>query len=307
MEVHTQGDSLRDSVTGELLDRETPRAKAFQCITIEVQDSKAVGNATFLSPPWVGSNGTLRKPGMSGQSGEALRGRYFWGCGVKPQVQPTSARPVSYSSGTILSLDDDPGLKSPVGRYRLLTPRQAEITLGPAQNYLDYPRISPVKGNDTTGYRVSWKPVPGAVAYAVSTYGGDTYWKNSDRDWQDLGVQKALEQGVLLRETTCLIPGGMYGETFRVSVDAISPDVFVAGDMPALGYSHSEKTLEVRPSIGAEPRNPDLAVEAEDKDADMRPKDPFRAAIFDGDFDRVSKMVESDPSLVNSASRSLHP
>lgn len=75
VEVHTQGDTLRDSVTGELLDCETPRAKAFQCITIEVQDSKPVGNATFVSPPWAGSNGTPRKSSMGGQSGEGLRGR----------------------------------------------------------------------------------------------------------------------------------------------------------------------------------------------------------------------------------------
>lgn len=294
VEVHTQGDTVEKS-------------KAFRCIQLNYYDGREVLSASFECPPWKGGQGEPVKSGGRGMPGEASGYRSFWGCGPKIQPGQPGTTPLSleFSAGTIYTPEDRPALNQPAGLYRLISPGRAELALTEQQNFLDYPRNISVTGNDTTGYKVTWKAVAGAAAYRVSTYGGKTFWANSDLNWRDFGVEDALKQGILLHETTCLIPGGMYGGPFRVCVDAISLDVFVPGEITALGYSHAEKTLEVRPSMGAAPRNPDLT--EEDPDRDSRPTDPFRAAIFDGDFERVSALAKSNPSLINQRFDAVNP
>jgi hypothetical protein len=294
VEVHTQGDTV-------------VKSKAFRSIQLNYYDEHEVTSASFECPPWKGGHGAPLKSAGRSMPWEVPGYRRFWGCGSKIQPGQPATKPSSadFSAGTICTPEERPALNQPAGLYRLVAPGQSELALTEQQNFLDYPRNLSVTGNDTTGYKVSWKAVAGAAGYLVSTSGSKTFWTNTDLNWRDFGVEDALKQGILLRETTCLIPGGMYGEPFQVCVDAISPDVFVPGEITALGYSHAEKTLEVRPSMGAAPRNPDLTVE--DPDLDSRPSDPFRAAIFDGDFERVSALAKSNPSLINQRFDAVNP
>ena len=148
--------------------------------------------------------------------------------------------------------EEDRAPTRPQGLYTMVGPGNRIVTLRltDRQKYLDPPKVAPIIGSNREGYTVSWDSVPGASGYRVfassSWSGGFTTWSNSNMDWKLVGVDSAIVRDIILRDTHCQIPGGIFRGAWRVTVIAISPDVRSLGAVPGIGWSQSERTVEVK-------------------------------------------------------------
>jgi hypothetical protein len=124
----------------------------------------------------------------------------------------------------------------------------ATITMTPEQEYLEPPKVPIIQANPSQGFAVHWSPVARAVGYKVRVRAEDDpyiSWKNSNMDWLRLGANEALRQGVLLADTHCLVPAGIFQGPVWVDVDAVSKEVRGSGSFVVVGWAESSYSIEV--------------------------------------------------------------
>lgn len=180
----------------------------------------------------------------------------YWGCGDRiPEGQPSSITPAVPAAAMLPDKSTAfwPGLKDkPLpddavaqGLYVLETNYvgATTITVGAEQEFLGPIRFitDPDKIALAGPIRIEWSPVPRAVGYLVTAFGGtkdcSVAWTSSSDPDAGYGVDERalsvdelkslLERGVLLKSTSCTVPAGIFaGSTgAMISVTAFGPDV----------------------------------------------------------------------------------
>lgn len=180
-------------------------------------------------------------------SGSTISQKNYWGCGDEiPQGQPALRTPDQPSGSSFQaslprkSFSFWPGISQKplresatvAGLYTLETnyTGATSITLTSEQEFL--PTIQMV--SDPAGFdfskpiRIAWQPVPNAVGYLVTVFGGtkdqSVHWSSSsdfdsaeglgDRAVGEEELKSLLEKGILLpaKETRCTMPAGVLAE-----------------------------------------------------------------------------------------------
>jgi hypothetical protein len=141
-----------------------------------------------------------------------------------------------------LSRRNPPEPKSAAGKYKLYTNYcgNAFFTIPPTQDFLPPVDLTDIPANPNLGQpiKLSWQPVPGAVAYFIIAQGGNanesiTWSSSTTSDYPDgLDVQALnpaemdamIKRGVLMsdKQTACNIPAGVFNGSSTVIITMLA-------------------------------------------------------------------------------------
>lgn len=213
-------------------------------LSIEYRSVEKASKATVL----ISRNGAdhSQELGVEGDRGKADY-KHFWGHDLagQPSLQPGLTEWAPHSLMTFSDLDQFDGT------YTLTSGgQQAVLVLGQAQSTALAPTSIPaVRANPADGFEVTWTPVEGAIGYKVcarqGSYPNYTEWNNSNQDWLSIGSEQALAEGVLLKDTRCKIPAGIFEGPVYVDVQAVSVEANGRGQIPSVAWSESNMSIEV--------------------------------------------------------------
>ena len=203
-------------------------------------------SAASLSFTSVAGDSQVEELGVQEERGEA-KYRHFWGHGADLQLsqEPSKAEWWAYGLSAFVWSEEI------AGTY-LLTGDGASssIELLPTQTKpLQPTSIAPITADPANGFAVSWSPVEGAAGYKVcarqGTYPDYTEWNNSNEDWLVFGSKESLARGILLKETHCTIPSGIFQGPVYVDIQAVSTEARGKGEVPTVFWAESNMSIEV--------------------------------------------------------------
>ena len=176
---------------------------------------------------------------------------HFWGQQI--EGQPSHKRDPSQWSRHGLRAYLHP--EEVCGTYELVSGGTTSIIkIHPAEaRALSPTTIAPVVANPIDGFKVSWTPVDGAIGYQVqarSNTGDTIIWKNSNEDWLTFGSKDSLACGILLEDTNCNIPSGIFHGPVYVDVKAVSQEVRGDGEIPIVFWAESNMSMKVDSAKG---------------------------------------------------------
>lgn len=242
-----------------------PRARAEVSVPAGLKQDGSV--ALYIDPRWDPAASKSDAP----KDSNGVITRSYWGCGEtvqegQPRVTAPDQKPAAEPGATDrfalpeTSLAYWPDLSAKplaadaaaAGAYALRSDYagSASVTLAPEQNFLATLQLSGVRNkNDLSKpIKVSWKPVPNAVAYIAEAYGGSPkesiQWTSSADPSASAGITerpitrdeaaKLIETKVLLpaNATTCIIPAGIFkgSRSVFLTVTAIGADTVQTKD-----------------------------------------------------------------------------
>jgi hypothetical protein len=214
------------------------------------------GEAVVSVPPGLGLGSLLKLQCVPlGALASPAPVQFYWGPGPSgPESRAGGDEPwqsMCFPAGSA-------GAVSPSARvagvYTLRTgDLRVSLELTPGQEFLPPVQVtSETTVDPARGFRLSWKPVPGAAGYAVTATatspGKSVMWENSRdvlRAWKERGAADAVKAGILLREPACQIPAGVFDGPVSVTVSALSAEVRVGGPVVALGWAQSDHSFVV--------------------------------------------------------------
>ena len=237
LQYHTQGNSMSHP-------QNTPPSLSVDYRTKTKPSTAAV---RFTS---VAGDTQVEDLGIKEVRGEA-KYRHFWGQGADLQSsqEPSKAECWAYGLSTFLWSEEI------AGNYQLTGDGESSsIELLPTQTKpLKPTSIAPIKADPADGFTVRWSPVQGAAGYKVcarqGSYPDYTEWNNSNEDWLVFGSEESLVRGILLKETHCTIPPGIFQGPIYVDVKAVSTEVRGKGELPIVFWAESNMSIEVGKSL----------------------------------------------------------
>lgn len=172
---------------------------------------------------------------------------HFWGKDLAGQPVHAPGKAEWWTN----SLMSFAGWENREGKY-LLEADGAKTTIeldAPQTVALAPTNINAVEADPADGFLVNWTPVAGAIGYKVcvrqGSYPNYIEWNNSNEDWLTLGSELALSRGVLLANTSCAVPGGIFDGPVYVDVQAVSSEIRALGELDAVAWAESNRSLEV--------------------------------------------------------------